>query len=83
LLLEKGINVGIFNSPGINYFKSASNYRLHAKALIVDNKTAIYGGSNISSEYSAFKKNSNNFKDLNFVIEGEVCNSLSINFFIN
>ena len=83
LLLEKGINVGIFNSPGINYFKSASNYRLHAKALIVDNKTAIYGGSNISSEYSTFKKNSNNFRDLNFVIEGEVCNSLSINFFNN
>ena len=83
LLLEKGINVGIFNSPGINYFKSASNYRLHAKALIVDNKTAIYGGSNISSEYSTFKKNSNNFRDLNFVIEGEACNSLSINFFNN
>ena len=83
LLLEQGINVGIFNSPGINYFKSASNYRLHAKAIIVDNKSAIYGGSNISSEYSTFKKNSNNFKDLNFVIEGEACNSLCINFFNN
>ena len=83
LLLEQGINVGVFNSPGMNYFKSASNYRLHAKALIVDNKTAIYGGSNISSEYSIFKKNSNNFKDLNFVIRGEACNSLSVNFFNN
>ena len=82
-LLDAGINVGIFNSPGINYFKSASNYRLHAKALIVDNKEAVYGGSNISSEYSVFERDGNNFRDLNYVIKGEVCNSLSINFFNN
>jgi cardiolipin synthase len=32
-------------------FKSATNYRLHRKAIIIDNKCAFYGGSNIGDEY--------------------------------
>jgi cardiolipin synthase len=43
--------VAIFNPKGINMFKGTTNYRLHRKALIIDNKKAIYGGSNIGDEY--------------------------------
>jgi cardiolipin synthase len=45
------VEVGVFNPPGINIFKSATNYRLHRKAIIIDNKYAFYGGSNIGDEY--------------------------------
>ena len=47
-MTKVGINVGIFNTPGLYIFKGTTNYRLHTKALIVDNQRAIFGGSNYS-----------------------------------
>jgi cardiolipin synthase len=50
-LKKAGIEIGVFNPPGLNIFKGATNYRLHRKVLIIDNKYAIYGGSNVGDEY--------------------------------
>jgi cardiolipin synthase len=50
-LRAAGIEVGIFNPKGINVFKGSSNYRMHHKSLIVDNKLALYGGSNFGDDY--------------------------------
>ena len=80
-IVNAGINVGIFNSPGLNIYKSSTNYRLHTKALIIDNKKALFGGSNYSDEYIKMNKRCNNFTDFNIVVTGEICNSLLINFF--
>ena len=80
-MTKVGINVGIFNTPGLYIFKGTTNYRLHTKALIVDNQRAIFGGSNYSDEYIMMNKKCNTFRDLNFVISGEICDSLLVDFF--
>ena len=80
-MVNAGINVGIFNSPGLNIYKSSTNYRLHTKALIIDNKKALFGGSNYADEYIKMNKCCNNFTDFNIIVAGEICNSLLINFF--
>jgi len=80
-MTKVGINVGIFNTPGFYVFKGTTNYRLHTKALIIDNQRAIFGGSNYSDEYIMMNKKCNTFRDLNFIISGEICNSLLIDFF--
>ncbi len=80
-MVNGGINVGVFNWPGFNIYKSTTNYRLHTKALIIDNQKAIFGGSNYSDEYIMMNKKCNNFRDLNFIVSGEICNSLLVNFF--
>ncbi|GHU47655.1 hypothetical protein FACS1894218_2550 [Bacilli bacterium] len=54
---DAGIEVGVFNFPGKNIFKSATNFRLHNKSLIIDNRVALYGGSNVGNEYLAMDPN--------------------------
>lgn len=80
-MVKAGINVGIFNPPGLNIYKSTTNYRSHTKALIIDNKKALFGGSNYADECIKMNKCCNNFTDFNIIITGEICNSLLINFF--
>ena len=80
-MVNAGVNVGVFNSPGLNIYKSTTNYRLHTKALIIDNKKVLFGGSNFSDEYIKMNKCSNNFTDFNVIFTGEICNSLLIEFF--
>ena len=80
-MVNAGVNVGVFNSPGLNIYKSTTNYRLHTKALVIDNKKALFGGSNFSDEYIKMNKCSNNFTDFNVIFTGEICNSLLIEFF--
>lgn len=82
-LTEHGVNVAIFNPHGINMFKGSTNYRNHQKALIIDNMTAIYGGSNIGDEYLTISSKTNYWNDLNFLVSGEIVNSLSIGFIHN
>ncbi|MBO6021291.1 hypothetical protein J6P59_06030 [bacterium] len=48
---KAGINVATFNTFRFNPFTGQTNYRSHRKCLIVDNKIAIYGGSNLSDDY--------------------------------
>lgn len=79
-LKENGINVANFNPHGINIFKGATNFRSHRKGIIIDNKIALYGGSNIGDEYLSIDKKTNYFKDLNFIVEGEVVNTLNLLF---
>jgi cardiolipin synthase len=61
-------------------FKGSTNFRLHRKAIIVDNQQAIYGSFNISDEYIKLSKNKNNWKDQNFIVSGEIVNSLNVCF---
>ncbi|MCQ3907315.1 MAG: hypothetical protein MJ219_00700 [Mycoplasmoidaceae bacterium] len=46
-----------FNPKGLTQFKGATNYRLHSKFVIVDNKIALYGGSNFADEYLSMDHN--------------------------
>ncbi len=79
-LRKNGVSVAVFNPHGINIFKGATNYRSHRKCIIIDNRKALFGGSNIGDEYLAIDKKTNFFKDLNFVVEGEIVNSLNLLF---
>jgi cardiolipin synthase len=83
LMIKKGIDVSVFNPRGFNPLKSSTNFRSHEKNLIIDNKTCLYGSFNIADQYLTIKKNANIFKDLSFIISGEIVNSMSINFFAN
>ncbi|MBQ6970598.1 hypothetical protein IJQ19_03365 [bacterium] len=56
VLTKYGIEVQKFNTLGINIFKGTTNYRLHSKLLLVDNKIALYGGSNFADEYLSMSK---------------------------
>lgn len=79
--LEKhGIEVEQFNPQSFNKYTSITNFRSHRKLVIVDNKYCITGGSNIGDEYLNLKKNYDNWKDLNFFIEGEIVNSMNLRF---
>ncbi len=75
---KHGIEVLTFNPEGFNKYTSATNFRSHRKALIVDNKYCITGGSNIGDEYINLKKGYDNWKDLNFLLEGEIVNSINL-----
>ncbi len=79
-LKKSGVHVAIFNPKGLNMFKSLTNYRSHQKAIIIDNNECLYGGSNLSDEYLSISKRKNFWHDLNFIVSGEIVNSMSINF---
>lgn len=79
-LKENGIKVRVFNPQGFNKYTSITNFRSHRKCLIVDNKYALIGGSNLSDEYLNLKKDYDNWRDLNFLLEGEIVNSLNLAF---
>lgn len=79
-LQRNGVDVLIFNPQGFNKYTSITNFRSHRKALIVDNKYCITGGSNIGDEYINLKKGYDNWKDLNFLLEGEIVNSINLRF---
>lgn len=79
-LSRYGIEVACFNPSGISMFKGATNYRLHSKFVIVDNKTALYGGSNFADEYLSMARDNSHWKDLNYLVTGPVVNSMNITF---
>jgi len=79
-LVKYGIEVACFNPKGLTAFKGATNYRLHTKFIIVDNKVALYGGSNFADEYLSMHKGFEHWKDLNFVITGPIVNSMNTTF---
>ena len=79
-LQEYGVEVACFNPKGFTQFKGATNYRLHSKFVIVDNKTALYGGSNFADEYLSMNRDSCHWRDLNYLITGPIVNSMNINF---
>ena len=79
-LKEAKIEVAIFNPKGFNMFKSVTNYRSHRKVILVDNRAAIYGGSNIADEYLSISPKTNYWRDLNFYVEGEIANSMNLLF---
>jgi len=83
LLVKSGVIVNIFNPKGLNMFKSLSNFRSHQKCLIIDNKKVFFGSSNITDQYINMDRNVNFFTNNNFVLEGEIVNSLTINFLDN
>jgi cardiolipin synthase len=80
LMKKAGIEIALFNYDGISIFNSATNYRNHKKILIIDNEKGVYGGSNISDEYIGISKEKNYFTDTNFLISGEIMNSLNVAF---
>ncbi len=79
-LKSKGAHVAVFNPKGFTLFKSKTNFRCHRKVLIVDNERAIYGGSNMSDEYLGMSRRNNYLIDINFIIKGEIVNSLFLAF---
>lgn len=79
-LQKFGVEVACFNPKGFTAFKGATNYRLHSKFIIVDNKVALYGGSNFADEYLSMAKYENHWKDLNYLIAGPIVNSMNTTF---
>lgn len=79
-LQEYGVEIACFNPKGLTQFKGATNYRLHSKFVIVDNKTALYGGSNFADEYLSMNKESCHWKDLNYLITGPIVNTMNVTF---
>jgi len=79
-LKKHGIEVACFNPKGFTAFKGATNYRLHTKFIIIDNKIALYGGSNFADEYLSMRKTKEHWKDLNFIITGPIVNSMNTTF---
>lgn len=55
-LKKAGVFVGAFNPATVTKYTSKTNFRCHRKCLIVDNKLALYGGSNIADEYIRYAK---------------------------
>ncbi len=79
-LTEYGVEVACFNPRGLTKFKGSTNYRLHSKFLIVDNKVALYGGSNFADEYLSMNRKSSHWKDLNFIVKGPIVNTMNVTF---
>lgn len=79
-LKEAGIIVAIFNPKTVTRYTSKTNFRCHRKCLIVDNHTAIYGGSNLGDEYIRLAPNIINWEDSNIVVKGQVVNTLNLLF---
>ncbi|XQP55485.1 MAG: phospholipase D-like domain-containing protein [Mycoplasmoidaceae bacterium] len=79
-LVKYGIEVACFNPKGLTQFKGATNYRLHSKFVIVDNKTALYGGSNFADEYLSMNTSNCHWKDLNFLVTGPIVNTMNVTF---
>lgn len=80
-LLKGGVEVEIFNPKNFNQYTSNTNFRSHRKSIIVDNKYCLTGGSNLSDEYLNLKMNYENWIDLNFLIEGQIVNSINLQFY--
>lgn len=79
-LKNAGIEIEVFNPKTFNLYTSNTNFRSHRKGIIIDNRKCLTGGSNIGDEYLNLRKNYNNWMDLNFIVEGEIVNSLNLSF---
>ncbi len=79
-LRKNNINFQLFTNNKFPLLHYAHNTRNHKKIVIVDNKKALYGGSNLSEEYLPFRKNTSYWRDINFDIEGEIVNKFTLNF---
>lgn len=80
VLTKYGIEVQKFNTLGTNIFKGTTNYRLHSKLLLVDNKIALYGGSNFADEYLSMSKKKDWWVDYNVVVSGPIVSSMNQTF---
>jgi putative cardiolipin synthase len=65
-----GIDVRYFNRH-VSYMNSDSNFRLHSKFTVIDGKTLISGGRNLSGDYYGLEKDLN-WIDRDAVIDGGV-----------
>lgn len=79
-MINEGIEVAVFNPPIFTKLISMINFRSHRKGIIVDNKYCLTGGSNIADEYLNIRKKYFNWNDTNFLIEGEIVNSINLTF---
>lgn len=79
-LKKFGIEIQEFNPSTFIKLTSITNFRSHRKCIIVDNKKCLTGGSNIGDEYINLRKKYENWKDFNFLIEGEIVNSINLRF---
>jgi cardiolipin synthase len=58
------------------------NFRNHEKCLIIDETTAIIGGSNLNDQ-SVNIANNDNYSDLNYLLSGNIIRSITAQFFHN
>lgn len=76
-LRAAGVLVAVFNRKTLTRYTSKTNFRCHRKCLIVDNETALYGGSNIGDEYVRLAPGVVYWDDLNVVLAGRSVNTLN------
>lgn len=74
------INILEFESSKDYFIASTTNYRSHKKLLLIDNKLAITGGSNIGDEYLNIGIEFSNWNDLNIKVSGPIIQRLASHF---
>jgi cardiolipin synthase len=68
--LEAGGKVAYFMPVLATLFKGRSNLRNHRKIVVVDERWALAGGTNIAIEYIGPEPLASRWRDLSFVLEG-------------
>ncbi|HIP58974.1 MAG TPA: phospholipase [Campylobacterales bacterium] len=69
-LKKEGGEYKFFMSVLKHPIKNRLNFRNHRKMIIIDNFTAISGGTNLSKEYLSADTNNATWRDLSFIING-------------
>jgi cardiolipin synthase len=73
----KGLEYGIFLPPYIPVAMPFVNLRNHRKIMIIDRKTAFFGGMNLSKRNVLIEDQKNGILDITFKIKGHVINQIA------
>lgn len=78
LMRQAGVKLGEFSPIRLN--KLQMNFRNHRKLLIIDGKTAFYGGINIGDDYLGMYPSIGHWRDTNVKIQGPAVTLAHIDF---
>jgi cardiolipin synthase len=73
----KGVEYGIFLPPNIPISLPFVNLRNHRKIMVIDGKTAFFGGMNLSKQNVLINDFKNGILDITFKIKGSVIEQIS------
>lgn len=80
-LRHAGVETGSFFPPLTTFFDKRLNYRNHRKIVVVDGKTAYFGGLNIGDEYLGKDPAIGYWRDTHFRITGDAVLWVQYTFF--
>ncbi|AJY74642.1 cardiolipin synthase [Paenibacillus beijingensis] len=80
-LRQAGVETGCFFPPLATFFDKRLNYRNHRKIVVVDGKTAYFGGLNIGDEYLGKDPELGYWRDTHFRLTGDAVLWVQYTFF--